>query len=184
MLQKYCVTTRELSHYIEDTLGKNESCILDSHIKMTHDFALQSALISKINDGMCAEQATADICDMYIERFISADQDFLRQLAVDVKDVRLCILNLLLGIDNVNVEDLGEDTILIGKELTPSIIARTDRKHTKGIVVESGSPQSHSAQLVRALNIPGITYAENIHNLIKDGEAVTVDGSTGTIIVE
>lgn len=82
------------------------------------------------------------------------------------------------------MEDLGEDTILIGKELTPSIIARTDRKHTKGIVVESGSPQSHSAQLVRALNIPGITYAENIHNLIKDGEAVTVDGSTGTIIVE
>lgn len=133
---------------------------------------------------MCAEQATADICDMYIERFISADQDFLRQLAVDVKDVRLCILNLLLGIDNVNVEDLGEDTILIGKELTPSIIARTDRKHTKGIVVESGSPKSHSAQLVRALNIPGITYAENIHNLIKDGETVTVDGSTGTIIVE
>lgn len=184
MLKKFCENTRKLSREIEKTVGKNESCILDSHIKMTHDLALQSEMITKISNGMCAEQATNEICDLYITRFMNADQDFVRQLAVDVKDVRLCILNLLLGIGDVYVESFMEDTILIGKELTPSIIARIDRKHTKGIVVESGSPQSHSAQLIKAMNIPGITYAENIHNLVKDGDIVTMDGSTGTIIVE
>jgi phosphotransferase system enzyme I (PtsI) len=183
-LKTYCENTRKQIEFIKKTLGTNESSILNSHIKMTHDLALQSELISIISNGMCAEEATAQVCDMYINRFLNADVEFVRQLAVDVMDVKLGVLNLLLGIEEPDVEHMEHDTIIVAKQLTPSIIARLDRNHTKGIVVEFGSPNSHGAILVKAMNIPAITEAVNIASLLKDGETVTIDGGTGKIYAE
>ena len=179
----YRDNTRVQEKHIRKTVGRKEAKILDSHIKITHDHALQNEITKRINSGMCAEQAISEVCDIYIERFLNADADFLIQLAVDVKDVKLCMLNLLLGIKDIYVEEFEQDKVIVAKELTPSIIARLDRVHTKAVVVENGSPRSHSALLVKAMNIPGITHAENIHNLLRDGETVTADGSTGIIKV-
>lgn len=183
-LKTYCDNTRTQMKFIEETIGHSESGIFNSHIKMTHDLALQSELISKISNGMCAEQATAEICDVYIKRFVNADVEFVRQLAVDVKDVKSGVLNLLLGLEDIKVENFDEDTVVISEELTPSVVARLDRKHTKAIVVEKGSVNSHGAAIAKAMNIPAVTDVKNIDKLIKSGDNVTVNGDTGDIYVE
>ena len=180
-LKTFCDTTRDRMIALEKIVGRNEADILESHIKMTHNLALQSELITKISNGMCAEQAISEICDNYIIRFLDADVDFVRQLATDVKDLKTCVINLLLGLEDVAVEDFGEDTVVLAKELTPSVIARIDRVHTKAIVTEIGSFRSHGALLTRAMNIPGVTHIKDIYKLFEEGELVTVDGETGII---
>ena len=60
-LKTFCDNCRKEIEYIEENIGHNEAVILNSHITMTHDLALQTELISKISDGMCAEQATCEI---------------------------------------------------------------------------------------------------------------------------
>ena len=180
-LKTYCDNTREQMDLIKRTVNHYEADILQSHINMTHNLALQSELITKVSNGMCAEQALSEVCDGYINSFLDADVDFVRQLATDVKDLKTCITNLLLGVEDVKVEDFGEDSIIIAKELLPSVIARLDRKHTKGIVTEIGSYRSHGAALARAMNIPSVTNITDIDKLFSDGELATVNGDIGII---
>ena len=181
VLKTYCDNTREQMDLIKRTVNHYEADILQSHINMTHNLALQSELITKVSNGMCAEQALSEVCDGYIHSFLDADVDFVRQLATDVKDLKTCITNLLLGVEDVKVEDFGEDSIIVAKELLPSVIARLDRKHTKGIVTEIGSYRSHGAALARAMNIPSVTNITDIDKLFSDGELATVNGDIGII---
>lgn len=181
VLKTYCDNTREQMDLIKRTVNHYEADVLQSHINMTHNLALQSELITKVSNGMCAEQALSEVCDGYINSFLDADVDFVRQLATDVKDLKTCITNLLLGVEDVKVEDFGEDSIIVAKELLPSVIARIDRKHTKGIVTEIGSYRSHGAALARAMNIPTVTNITDIDKLFSDGEPATVNGDIGII---
>ncbi len=180
-LKTYCNNTREEIDFIKQTIGEHESNILGGHIQMTHDPRLQSELIRKISEGMCAERATCEICDEYIEQFLEADVDFVRQIATDVKDVKTGVVNLLLGRENIKVEHFDEDTVVITKELTPSVAARLDREHTKAIVTEIGSNRSHSALLLKAMNIPSVTQVKDVDTLLKNGDTVTVNGNTGEV---
>lgn len=184
ILKQYCENTRKLMRRLEKNTSKKEASILNTHIEMTHDLALQSELINLVCDGMCAEEATSVICDMFISRFLSADSDYVRKLALDVIDLKTSVLNMLLGIEGPDVESFEEDTIIISEELTPSIIARFDREHIKGIVIKYGFPKSHSAHLAQAMNIPSIIGVRDIFDKVKNGDIVTVNGDNGTVIIE
>lgn len=184
ILKTYCENTRRLIEHIEKNIGHRESRILNSHIQMTHDLALQSELINYITNGMCAEEAIDRVCDSYISRFLGTDVEFVRQLAVDVMDLKASVLNLLLGIAPPDVEHFEEDTIVVSPELTPSVISRLDLVHTKAIVVEYGNPNSHCAQIHRAMGIPGMIRARGLLKELHDGDVVTFDGNTGTITFE
>ena len=51
----------------------------------------------------------------------------------------------------------------------------------KGIVTEKGSLLSHTAIIARELRIPSIVAVENATELLKNGDIVEMDGSTGDI---
>ena len=182
-LKTYCDNTRDRIELIKKTMGRREAEILNTHIKMTHDLAIRSELITKISGGMCAEQSLSEVCESYINRFLDADAEFVRRLAIDVMDVETCIMNLLLGKKDVAVEHFDEDTVVVTNEITPSVIARLDRLHTKAIVVGRGSKHSHSAHLVKAIKIIGVHNIENVASLLHNGETVVVNGSAGTVKV-
>lgn len=184
ILQTYCANTRNTIEHIDKNIGHRESRILNCHIKMVHDLALQSELINYISGGMCAEEAIDKICDSYISRFLETDIEFVRQLAVDVMDLKSNLLNLLMGIEPPQVEHFEEDTIVVSQELTPSAIARLDLKNTKAIVVEYGNYNSHCAQIHRAMGIPGMIRARGLLKAVHDGDFATFDGNKGIITVE
>lgn len=52
---------------------------------------------------------------------------------------------------------------------------------SKGILVERGSILSHSAIVAREMGIPAIVGVNNLLAVLKDGDEVEMDGSTGTI---
>ncbi len=51
----------------------------------------------------------------------------------------------------------------------------------KAIIIERGSMLSHSAIVAREMGIPAIVGARGIKDLLKDGDIVEMDGSTGLI---
>lgn len=52
---------------------------------------------------------------------------------------------------------------------------------SKGILVERGSILSHSAIVAREMGIPAIVGINNLLSVLKDGDEVEMDGSTGAI---
>jgi pyruvate,water dikinase len=51
----------------------------------------------------------------------------------------------------------------------------------KALIIERGSMLSHSAIVAREMGIPAIVGARGVKNLLKDGDIVEMDGSTGYI---
>ncbi|MDR2136188.1 MAG: phosphoenolpyruvate--protein phosphotransferase, partial [Treponema sp.] len=73
--------------------------------------------------------------------------------------------------------------IVVANDLLPSEILTMDRKRVRGIVMDSGSRTSHSAILARAFNIPAVVGLALGTRVIKDGDTLIVNGSTGEVFV-
>ena len=153
------------------------------HISLIEDPFLTGEIEKLIGGGQCAESSLEQMCDMFISIFSAADDDLTRQRAADVRDVKAGMLSVLLGIDEVKISDAPEGSIIVVKELTPSMIAEIKKENVAGIIAETGSTTSHSAILARVLEIPAVMSVDGALMSIMGGDTVICDGKTGEVIV-
>ena len=88
-----------------------------------------------------------------------------------------------MGVSSVDISALPAGSILVAKDLTPSMTAGINPAHVAGIVTELGGKTSHSAILARALEIPAVVAVKDFMGLVKNGDQVILDGSEGLVFV-
>lgn len=88
-----------------------------------------------------------------------------------------------MGLQSADVSSLPAGTVLVAKDLTPSMTAGINPTNVVGIVTELGGRTSHSAILARALEIPAVVAVNGLLEQVKDGDTVVLDGSTGEVYV-
>lgn len=174
--------TEALAEKMDKTGADGE--ILRGHIAMISDPYMISQINEQIESGNCAESALSAICDMFITVFSSADDELTKQRAADVEDIKKRILKILLGIEDINLKTLPENTILIVDELTPSMTAEMDKENIKGIITEKGGKTSHSAIISRSLKIPSVLSVKDALTIIEDGKDIIIDGENGEIYTD
>ncbi len=167
---------------LRETAGEKEALIMEGHISLLNDPALKGETENLIKGGQCAEEAYATMCDMFIGIFSSMEDEMMRQRAADVRDIKTGLLRILLGVKEVKVSDAPKGTVLLTKELTPSVTAGIKKGNIVGIITETGGKTSHSAILARALEIPAVLSVPNATALLKNDQPVIVDGSAGIVI--
>ena len=167
---------------LKRSAGEKESKILESHIQMIKDPCMSNEIETLIKRGLCAEAAVEKVCNMFIEIFSAAKDKIIRQRVEDVRDIGSEMLSILLGVDKVGISNVTENTVLVAKELTPSMIAQISEQKIVGIVTESGGKTSHSAILTRALGIPTVLCVEYAEKLLKPGTTAIVDGTNGIVV--
>ena len=181
-VSKFCQNTEQQAEQLKKSAGEKEAEIIMGHILMIQDPYMNSEIENSIKGGNCAEQALTDICNMFITVFSSADDELTQQRATDVKDIKNAILAILLGVEEVKISDAPKGTILVAKDLTPSMTAGINKDNVVGIITEVGGKTSHSAILARALEIPAVLSVQNVTSKVKDGDTVIVDGNEGDVI--
>ncbi|MGN1130969.1 MAG: phosphoenolpyruvate--protein phosphotransferase [Ruminococcus sp.] len=181
-VSKFCQNTEQQAEQLRESAGEKEAEIIMGHILMIQDPYMNSEIENSIKGGSCAEQALTDVCNMFITVFSSADDELTQQRATDVKDIKNAVLSILLGIEEQNISDAPKGTIIVAKDLTPSMTAGINKDNVVGIITEVGGKTSHSAILARALEIPAVLSVQNITSLLNDGDTVIVDGSDGIAI--
>jgi len=77
--------------------------------------------------------------------------------------------------------ELKPDEILVAEFTDPGWIMLF--ASAAGIIVERGSLLSHSAIVAREMNIPAIVSVNAVTKIIKDGDLIEMDGSTGNIYI-
>lgn len=179
----FCYNTEKQAENLRNSAGDKEAEILAGHIQIIKDPYLSGEIEKLISDGQCAEAALEHMCDMFITMFSAADDELTKQRAADVRDIKSGVLGILLGVSEVKVSDAPKGTVLVAKELTPSVTAGINKDNIAGIITETGGTTSHSAILARALEIPAVLSVEGVASSLKNGETVVVDGSEGTVIV-
>ena len=181
-IEGFCTAARAKADKIEQNVGEKEAEILRGHVLMIQDPYMAGEIEKLIEGGQCAESALEAICDMFINVFSSAEDDLTNQRAADVRDVKEGILRILLGLEETDISDAPPNTVLVVKELTPTMTAGIRKENVVGIITEMGSKTSHSAILARALEIPAVLSVENAVQVLADKQAVIIDGAVGSVI--
>ncbi|MBQ5347008.1 MAG: phosphoenolpyruvate--protein phosphotransferase, partial [Ruminococcus sp.] len=178
----FCEETEQQAEAVKKSAGEKEAEILIGHIYMMKDPGMVGSMEAQITGGQCAEAALEQVCDMFIEAFSSTGDEVTAQRAADVKDIKTAILSILLGVKTVKISEAPAGTVLVAKEVTPSMTAGINKENIVGIVTETGSQTSHSAILARALEIPAVLSVENATTKLSSGEQIIVDGNDGDVI--
>lgn len=176
--------TEALAADLAQRVGEKEAEILNGHIMLLSDPMLTGEIEAMIgNDSVNSEFAIETVCTNYANVFASMGDELMQQRATDMRDIKTRMQKVLLGVESVDIAALPEGSIILAKDLTPSMTAGINPAKVTGIVTELGGRTSHSAILARALEIPAVVALTGILDQVKNGDMLVLDGTDGTVLV-
>lgn len=183
-VEAFCAATEEKAVQMQKSIGEKEAEILRGHILMIRDPYMNGEIEKLIAAGQCAESALETVCDMFIQVFSSAEDELTNQRAADVRDIKDGILRILLKVEETDLSAAPPNTVLVAKELTPSMTAGIHKENISAILTETGGSTSHSAILARALEIPAVLSVPGVLDMVEEGTPLIVDGGEGAVFID
>ncbi|MEI3294638.1 MAG: phosphoenolpyruvate--protein phosphotransferase [Eubacterium ventriosum] len=183
-IEKFVADTNVMAEKMDFTVGKKDADILRGHIQMLQDPMIEeqiSALI--ISEKITAEMAVDQVLEQTAEMFSQIPDELLQQRATDFRDIKTRMLKILMGIEDVDISQVPAGTVIVARDLTPSMTAGINPENIEGILTEVGGRTSHSAILARAMEVPAVLSIENICSIAKNGDKVVLDGTSGEAIL-
>ncbi len=177
--------TEELAADLAQRVGEKEAEILNGHIMLLSDPMLTGEIETMItSDKVNSEFAIETVCTNYANVFASMGDELMQQRATDMRDIKTRMQKVLMGVESVDIAALPEGSVILAKDLTPSMTAGINPANVTGIVTELGGRTSHSAILARALEIPAVVALTGILSEVKNGDVLVLDGTDGTVLVD
>ena len=179
------ITRDQLDHQIDEAkkkYGKEYGQILESHFLILEDEEMIKGTLKLIqNQHINVESAFIHVMDKFKTGFLRSTNEYLRERAIDIEDVKRRVLNNMLGKQKQIIID--EPSVLVADSVKPSDIVGIERHKLLGFISESGSQLSHFAIIARSMNIPAIVGISNVTGFISQGDLLILDGQHGEIIL-
>lgn len=183
-IEKFVNVTTEMADKMEATVGAKDADILRGHIMLLRDPTIEEQIVALIrSEKVTAEKALDQVLEQTAELFAQIPDELLQQRATDFRDIKTRIVKILLGIEELDISAVPAGTVLVAKDLTPSMTAGIVPENIAGVLTEVGGRTSHSAILARAMEIPAVLSIEGICSQVKNGDMVVLDGTKGEAIV-
>ena len=182
-IDSFVEETNAMADEIRKNIGPKEAEILLGHAVMISDPAMSGEMFKMIEAGQCAETALTAVCDMFIGMFSQMEDEMMRQRASDISDVKVSVLKKLLGVEDIDISKVAPGTVLVCKDLTPSMTSQIVKENVAGIITEVGGKTSHSAILARALEIPAVLSVPGIVDAVTDKDTAIIDGTEGDVYI-
>ncbi|GIP51863.1 phosphoenolpyruvate--protein phosphotransferase [Paenibacillus vini] len=175
-----------MKNEIKETVGVAESSIFDAHIAILEDPVFMSEIQGIIErQYKAAEVAVKEAIDHFVTMFDLLDDEYMKERALDIKDVGNRLLKHLLGTPEITLPADTQPYILVAKELSPSQLVHLNPENVLGMVTMAGGQTSHSAIMARAIGIPLVSGLENkIVEPLQTGDFLIIDGDEGRVYLE
>lgn len=158
------------------------SAIYSAHIMMLEDPDMDVQIREMIRNGLRNAAKATDVVYCEFAGMMECMEDpYLRQRASDIHDIRLRLVQQLLGWEAKDYKQ--KHGVLVADELLPSDFKRLCRENLTGVVTEQGETASHAAIIAKSFNVPVIFGAKEVSALVKDTDTVVLDGCRGTVIL-
>ena len=182
-LQRCADEFSKVSITLKEQISKDAFLLFDVYGHLLKDKALLAAIKIQISQHrLTAKSAVKFVVEEYIQQFESMNDPYLKDRAVEVRDVGQRLLYHLTK-QNEDKQDFPEDIILVAEEVTISMLAMIPTDKLKGVVSVRGGLSSHVAILSRALGIPAVLGAP-LRLKEMQHKNIIIDGYAGAIIVE
>ena len=183
-LERTIADTERMAQDLAARVGEKEAEIMQGHMMLLSDPMLTGEIENAVrNEKVNSEIAIENVCNMYADMFASMGDELMQQRATDMRDIKTRMQKTLMGIQSVDIAALAPGSVLVAKDLTPSMTAGINPANVVGIVTELGGRTSHSAILARALEIPAVVAVTGFLSGVRDGDEVVLDGSSGDVYV-
>ncbi len=161
-------------------LNPEDHALFDVYLRILDDATIGAEVASRIKGGEWAQGALSEVMIEHIQHFERMEQSYLRERAVDVKDLGTRVLAYLQAA-NKDVKEYAPATILVGEELTAFVLGEIPRENLAGIISVRGSGNSHVAILARAMGVPTVMGAVDLpYTKLQDRELI-IDGYNGVV---
>ena len=178
--QAFNIVSKDLHHMkelVKKHIGEKYADVFQVHKELLKDETLLLDMEKELNRELVnAEHVVKNVFRKWASRFRASESEMLRDKAEDMEDLARRVLRVLLGYEKNILEKLPPKSIIIASRLLPSDTVHMKGKNAKGIFVEHGSRNSHSAILARNLGIPAVANPSDSLQLIDEGEELILDG--------
>ena len=173
---------QQVAENLEDELGPEDRALFGVYLSILDDSALGGEVAALIKAGEWAQGALSQVMLRHIRHFERMEHSYLRERAVDVRDLGTRVLGYLQDADREEAH-YPEATVLVAEELTASALGEIPRDKLVGIVSMRGSANSHTAILARAMGIPAVVGVEDLPLKQLPDRQLVVDGYNGRVYV-
>lgn len=158
------------------------SPILEATATLAKDRALAKAVDKELASGTGVTAAVHAAVEVYAQKLRDLG-GYMAQRVTDLYDVRDRTIARLRDVPEPGVPPLRRPSVLVAHDLAPAEAALLDPVMVLGLVTEVGGATSHTAILAAQLGIPMIVQVAGITELLIDATPITLDPTTGTVIL-
>lgn len=182
--KKAVAATRDEIQQMSERFGKHlpdgERALFDAYLLMLDGDSLVEKTLDRIREGNWAQGALRDTVREHVQVFDAMDDSYMRERGSDIHDLGNRVLMHLQ--DNPRSRrKYSNDTVLVGEEITATMLTDIPLEKLAGVVSCRGSRSSHVAILARAMGIPAVMGTEELPVDRIDGYTILADGYTGRV---
>jgi phosphotransferase system, enzyme I, PtsP len=174
---------KNLGKQLETRLNQQERALFDAYLSMLDDASLGGEVTERIRKGVGAAYAWSEVILEHERNFSSMSDNYLRERAADIRDLGRRVLAYLQE-STQHCRVFPTNAVLVGEELTASMLGEIPKEKLAGLVSVQGSSNSHVAILARAMGVPTVMGAVDLPYTQMEGRAVIVDGYRGSIYTD
>ena len=171
-----------LSMTLSDSIPHEALAVFDVYQQLLDAKSLGHNVEMELQQGWCAKSALKIVIERLIAQFNAMQDPYIKERAVDVKDIRLRVLHHLVNTEFA-IKDYPPNTILIAHTLTPAMLAEVPNDRLVGVVSINGSANSHASILTRAMGVPAIWGIEDIPLLQLNSKPMILDAFSGRLYI-
>jgi phosphotransferase system enzyme I (PtsP) len=164
----------------DSALSPGDRALFDAYVLTLDSPEIMDAVVQRIHLGNWAPGALRQTIETHAQRFELMDDTYLRERAMDIRELGTRILLRLQGAA-ANPGDYPQDSILIGRRISPIDLGLVPPGRIQGIISAEGSSLSHASIIARALGLPAVVGVADLPISALDGQEIIVDGNNGKI---
>lgn len=172
----------ELSERLKDVLPDEDRALFDVYLLMINSQGISGITQDRIREGNWAPGALRQTIQEHEQVFREMEDSYLRERADDVRDLGRRIL-MHLQEESHNKIEFPDNTVLIGEDISASMLAEVPIEKLSGVVSVRGSRTSHVAILARAMNIAAVMGATDLPVNRIDERTIVADGYSGRVFI-
>ncbi|XOV81035.1 MAG: phosphoenolpyruvate--protein phosphotransferase [Aestuariibacter sp.] len=171
-----------LTSRIREDLPEDVMNIFKLYDQLLDAHSLGREVEAKIKSGWDACTSLKQVVEGYFDQFQQMSDAYMRERAIDVMDLGNRVFAHLLNKGDVQ-ESMPDNTILVAKEVTATMLADCDKDKLLGIICMQGATNSHAAILARAMGVPAVMGLSEVPVAMLVGKEILIDGYSGEIKV-
>ncbi|MER9586617.1 phosphoenolpyruvate--protein phosphotransferase [Mesorhizobium sp. M0276] len=168
----------------QDSLSAGDRGIVAALRDIAADASLTGEAESLIRGGNDPISAVITAASTIAADFSAVDDHYLNARADDVHAVGRQICLVLLGQDDVSLENIPQGAILIADDIGAWDLARAPLKRIGGVICGHGGATSHVAIIARSHGIPAVLGLGDQVNALRTAREVALDGNNGHVIID